>query len=236
MRIGAMLITDGVHTFQSFGGHRGTLRYQGRLEACLRALVYQEFDEILIALPAYFSSVRDLLAFEKLRISIEQSYVSLPITLSGGTTENLNSLIVNQQCIERISANSMLFQRDALEKLKSLQGHFGEQFIIANIVINYSNGKWWFADYSKQKFYDIEQIDYDLLNQFDEIVFHFIGQQGTVQDFKGVKKLTARIDNSKIILAGGMNNKKVIDEAKRLNLAAVLVDNHALYSEHMHAM
>jgi imidazole glycerol phosphate synthase subunit HisF len=236
MRIGAMLLTDGLHAYQSFGDERRALRYMGTLQTCLRALVYQGFDEISIALPAYFRSMKGSFAFEQLRKSIQGSYVSLPITLAGGTTEELNSLIVNQQCIERVSVNSMLFQDCALERLKRLQGHFGEQFIVANLVIKLSNGIWKFFDHSNHKFYNIDKFDYELLGQFDEVSCHFIGQHGSTQKFEFWNVISEKIQADKVILAGGVNDKKVISEAKKFNFAAVLMDNYALYSEHPHAM
>ena len=236
MRIGAMLLTDGVHAFQSFGNERSALRYMGTLQICLRALVYQGFDEILIALPAYFRTIKSSVVFEQLRESIQGSYVSVPITLAGGSTEGLNSLIVKQQCIERISVNSMLFQGDALERLKRLQGHFGEQFIVANLVINISNGVWKFVDHSNHKLYSIDSFDYELLRHFDEVTCHFIGEHGSIQKSEFLDVISEKIQAEKVILAGGVNNRKVISEAKKHNFAAVLMDNYALYSEHLYAM
>ncbi len=230
-----MIVTDGQYAFQSFGRTRNNLRYLGRLECCLRALVYQRFDEILIAVPAELQTINDYPFVELVR-NLEANYVGLPITLAGGTTEQLNTFILERQCVERLAVNSLIFQSDALQRLRSIQESYGEQFIIANIPVLFSNDTWCAVDQSSGKLISLAQLDYDLLNCFDEVMFHFIDNQGFFVDTDSLDILGDRIAMEKIILAGGMNSIEILKKAKWMNVASILADNYALYSEHIYAL
>ncbi|MFX4237788.1 HisA/HisF-related TIM barrel protein [Aliarcobacter butzleri] len=227
MRVGSTIILLNGYCYQSYNWKM--MRPLGELQRVIDSLEAYHCDEISIIRPIRIDDTNE--SFKKDIQEIKKINCMTPLNFGGGLRSCENIDLLHDLPIERLIFSSAFINKD-FEVIEYARRLFGQQAIQALIPFLIENDSIKVFSSNQDKLIPIEDIDMDLINKSaNEIVLYDIQNESRSNQFKEevIKKLD--IDNEKLIISGGIGHTN-IKNAKRDNLASVLIDNKVLHEEY----
>ena len=223
MRIGASLLLKDGSCHQSYRWQ--FLRPLGSLKNAVKILEERQVDEISI-----IRYCRDIDSDDDFKRDIDL-VASLdcmtPLAFGGGIRTSKHLHCLHQLPIERILLSSAYLDRNK-SLIQEAICTFGKQALIAVLPYRATSSK---IEYYHCRLNSYCSCDSVFINQFsNEILLYNTSNEGLA--YSSASTLTQHLpfNTSKVILSGGIN-RDIINAARKLNYAAVSIDNSALHHE-----
>ncbi|TBR41260.1 hypothetical protein CBF23_010620 [Marinomonas agarivorans] len=227
MRVGSTVLLYNTRCVQSY--HWDIMRPLGDLQGVMDSLEEYQCDEVAIIRPA-----RDEDSFDKFEADIQvlrQLRTMTPISFGGGVRSIEHLLLLKDLPVERLVFSSAFITKDyeLLDKVKNL---FGHQAIQCLLPIRVLNGDLEIFCSKKSEYSTVDNIDFSFIKSYaNEIILFDIISEGKHNQFDFELLSTLPIENSKLIITGGISHESVA-VAKKNGLASVLIDNKVLHKEY----
>lgn len=229
MRIGSILLLRGLHCIQSESWK--IYRPLGNLKRCLDALSELECDEVaVINVTRGPESIGDgILQNDILKQSL---MCSTPISFGGGLRSIYDLEKVSNLPIERICLSSAFINGNE-PLLEYAIKQFGRQAVQCVLPFRYCDKTATFELFCSEEnvFIPFNPEIMCLINSYaNEVIFYDTSAEGLYNSFNW--KILEQIDYplDKTIISGGIG-LEIINQAKKMGLAAVLIDNSSLHFE-----
>lgn len=223
MRVGASLLLKNGFCYQSYRWQ--FLRPLGSLQNAVRMLEERQVDDISII--RYCRDKQNQADFESDLELISNLDCTTPLAFGGGIRDSEALRMVHQLPVERILLSSIYFEKNNLlvEEAISI---FGKQALIAVLPYRVHNNKIEYYHCRGQKF---GNCDLDFIDSYaNEVMLYNTDQEGLAfLDVPDVRHLFP-FEHSKLILSGGINHG-YIKKMRKLDFAALCIDNSALHHE-----
>ncbi|MBY7834401.1 hypothetical protein KW463_16295 [Vibrio fluvialis] len=227
MRVGSTVLLHAQRCVQSY--HWSALRPLGDLQSVLDSLEEYQCDEVAIIRP-----VRDKDTFAQFEADVQVLHrlkTMTPISFGGGIRSLKHLALLNGLPVERLVFSSAFLAKDyvLLDKAKDL---FGHQAIQCLLPIRVHNGGLEVFCSEKATFIAIDDIDLSFIQSYaNEIILFDVVSEGKHNQFDFELLSTLSIENSKLIVSGGIGHESV-RVASEKGLASVLIDNKVLHKEY----
>lgn len=227
MRVGSTVLLHAQRCVQSY--HWSALRPLGNLQSVLNSLEEYQCDEVAIIRP-----VRDhdtLAQFEADIQVLHRLKTMTPISFGGGIRSLKHLALLNDLPVERLVFSSAFLAKDCalLDAAKNL---FGHQAIQCLLPIRVSNRGLEVFYSEKATFVTIDDVDFSFIQSYaNEIILFDVASEGEHNQFDFELLSTLPIENSKLIVSGGIGHESV-RIANEKGLASVLIDNKVLHKEY----
>ncbi|EGQ7933990.1 HisA/HisF-related TIM barrel protein [Vibrio vulnificus] len=226
MRIGSTVLLYAQRCVQSY--HWNTLRPLGDLQSVLDSLEEYHCDEVAIIRP-----VRDQDTFEQFEADIQVLHrlkTMTPISFGGGIRSLKHLALLKDLPVERLVFSSAFLAKD-YALLNEAMNLFGHQAIQCLLPIRLHDGALDVFCSEKSTFLNIDDVDFSFIQSHaNEIILFDVTSEGEHNQFNFDLLSTLPIENSKLIVSGGIGHESV-RVASEKGLASVLIDNKVLHKE-----
>lgn len=227
MRIGSsILLLDG-YCYQSYKWKR--LRPLGKLQNAIDFLEAYKCDEITIIRP--IRNIDTIESFQKDIDEISKLNCMTPLSFGGGLRDFIHIDMLHNLPIERLVFSSSFIHpnTDLINYTTNLYGHQAIQCILPFTL---ENDTLQIFSSSLDKLIPYKQINIEFIQKYaNEIILLDIQHEGLSNKFNNDILKKIQIQNSKIIISGGVN-KETINFCKKQDVASTLIDNKVLHSEY----
>jgi len=225
-RIGATVLIDYDNVaIQSYNFK--TRRVLGNLKKVLKFLDAYGVDEIHAIIP---SKGKSKYSSSDIFFNLSDIAISTPLSIGGGITEENIKEITKDPFFERCIFNSAIFNNSKL--LKNTKIIMGHQSMVASMPFIIRKDTMMVYNAELNKFINISRpLNKKINKYFNEIILLDADAEGDKRgfNFEALKYLEFPIE--RIIISGGLTKNDII-KAKKIGLAGVSIDNHALHSEY----
>ncbi|EGU56701.1 imidazole glycerol phosphate synthase subunit hisf2 [Vibrio nigripulchritudo ATCC 27043] len=227
MRVGSTVLLRAQRCVQSY--HWSALRPLGDLQSVLDSLEEYQCDEVAIIRP-----VRGQDTFAQFEADIQVLHrlkTMTPISFGGGIRSLKHLALLNDLPVERLVFSSAFLAKDhaLLDEAKNL---FGHQAIQCLLPIRALNGDFEVFCSEKSAFVTIDDVDFSFIQSYaNEIILFDVTSEGEHNKFDFELLSTIPIENSKLIVSGGIGHESVRIASEK-GLASVLIDNKVLHKEY----
>ena len=220
-RAGLVLIYEREILFQSYGG---SLRPLGDFSTLVSSLQFHGVEELMIIVTGDKKKNFQLLAND-----LKNTYVDIPIVISGLQGDILNYLSINKS-VERFAFSSSALEGDS-QLVDRVILDCGRKAALALLPIKYDKKSLIYQDLSGK---DIRLTEEDIslfFHKYDEVIFQYLSQTGLQAGFDyGILRFIPQKFLSRSIFSGGI----VQSDVKRLfslGVAAVYGENSIMHGE-----
>jgi phosphoribosylformimino-5-aminoimidazole carboxamide ribonucleotide (ProFAR) isomerase len=227
MRIGATVLLHGQKCVQSY--HWNTLRPLGGLQGVLDSLEEYQCDEVAIIRPV---RNQDTLAQFRADIQVLRRLKTMtPISFGGGIRSLEHLALLKFLPIERLVFSSAFLakNRKLLDEAKNI---FGHQAIQCLLPVRKKHEQLEVYCSEKAIFVPVADVDLAFIQAYaNEVILFDVDSEGENNQFDFELLSALRIENSKLIVSGGIGHESV-KTANEKGLASVLIDNKVLHNEY----
>jgi imidazole glycerol phosphate synthase subunit HisF len=227
MRIGTSIILINGYCYQSYNWKM--MRPLGQLQNIINFLEEYQCDEIAIIRP--IRDIDDIESFKKDINEISKLNCMTPISFGGGLRSIKYIDMIKNLPIERLIFSSPFINKD-LKLINYAIDLYGHQSIQCILPFKYIENSIYIFSSIDNSYIPFSTIDMQFIEKYaNEIILLDTNNEGKNNKFSNEILDKLGIDNSKVIISGGIGNDD-IKIAKQHNIASVLVDNKILHKEY----